>query len=123
VTRLIHDAMTNSGCLVLTAAGDADECYVRHDKGHAHECLSLCPKCKLRKLHPEDGCDGCRKIVAMVAECLANPDSQEHRDTLLAMTTRKPPLNHSKRYPKRKLTLEEKQAKAAKARAAKGRTA
>lgn len=118
MTRRFSDHLTNNGALVLTAAGDADEPYVRHDKGHAHENLLMCPRCKLRKLHPENGCDGCRKIVAMVAECLANPDSQEHRDTLLAMTTRPVPPNHSKRYP---LTLEQKQRKAAKARAAKGK--
>lgn len=120
MTRRFSDHIDGSGALILTACGDANDPYVHGGKSH-HECLQLCPRCKLRKLHPENGCDGCRKFHEIVAECLANPDSQEHRDTLMAMTTRPTPPNHSKRYPKRKLTLEEKQARAAKARAAKGR--
>ncbi len=96
--QIISDHLSRNGALVLTAAGDADTCHAKNDKGNQHENLQVCPKCKLRKLHPIDGCHACRTIWGIAAECLANQDSQEHRDTLTAMETRPVPVNHSKRY-------------------------
>lgn len=116
MTRLYRDHVLH-GIPVMDPQDDANVEYVKVGGKRCQSPLPKCPRGHDRWREDLGFCTLC-EAIERIRQSAAEDGSPEALDVLVAMKERPTPINHSKRYP---LTLAQKQAKAARARAAKGR--
>ncbi len=124
MTRSYHDHMTG-GALVCEPLGDCDIRHSNFECGYSAgtSLMGFCEICKTNKRRPDGTCHGCETINRIKCECFDERESSpEMADVFEAVAFREDPGTKHYRYPKPR-TLAQKQAHAARARAAKGRTA